>query len=105
MNDEIKRKNGRRLSVASFEDKQEAMEIIDLVLAPVCHILNRWAGDPVAVVPVTNDEETGEEKFLSFQELLEELDFSDDDSWSLCSFERLKIICRRLQNSHKISQQ
>ena len=81
------------------------MEIIDLVLAPVFHILNRWAGDPVAVVPVTNDEETGEEKFLSFQELLEELDFSDDDSWALCSFERLKIICRRLQNSHKISQQ
>ena len=38
MDDEIKRKNGRRLSVASFEDKQEAMEIIDLVLAPVCHI-------------------------------------------------------------------
>ena len=58
MDDEIKRKNGRRLSVASFEDKQEAAEIIDLVLAPVCHILNRWAGDPVAVVPVTNDEET-----------------------------------------------
>ena len=46
-----------------------------------------------------------EEKFLSFQELREELDFSDDDSWALCSFERLKIICRMLQNSHKISQQ
>ena len=104
MDDEIKRKNGRRLSVASFEDKQEAMEIIDLVLTPVCHILNRWAGDPVAV-PVTNDEETGEEKFLLFQELLEELDFSDDDSWALCSFERLKSICRMLQNSRKISQQ
>lgn len=79
----VKKKDGYRLSVASFEDKQEAMEIVDKVLAPVLMILNRWAGDPLCQVPIVDEEYAGEIEFFNFQELLEQLDFSDGDSWSL----------------------
>lgn len=93
----VKKKDGFRLSVASFEDKQEAMEIVDRVLAPVLMILNRWAGDPLCQVPIVDREFSGEVEFFHFQELLEQLDFSEGDSWSLLSLIRLKRLCGQLQ--------
>lgn len=90
-------RKGNRPDVASFEDEQEAAEIVDFVLIPVYQILNRWIGDPFGKVVLPDDFEADEEKFRSFQRLLEDLDMSDGDSWSLLSLERLKVVCRDIE--------